>query len=413
LERELSVLLEVSGANVHVGTLRARTLGPTQSASFAYTREWLSTRGAFSFDPELPLAGGTFHTAKALFNVFTAGSPGRWAQNLLRHQERVQARREGRAPRPLLAADLLLLVPDEARLGALRLVEGGPATALPAVPGRRLPALAALPRVLAASERVSGGKDGEADLRLLVRAGTALGGAHPKATLRGLDGSLLLAKFAALEDDWPVARWEAVALELAAAAGVHVPRWRLQLVRRRPVLVVWRFDRQGGRRLPFMSGLTAVGASDDGARGYADLVDALRREGSQVAADLEQLWRRLLFAVLVSSTGDGLRKHGLLRVKGGWRLSPAFGLSPVPSDVHPRVHALALTEGVHDASLEVALAAAPTFGLSSRAARAIVGQVAAAVRRWREVGKRLGAGGRELDRMESAFEHADLEAATR
>ena len=211
---------------------------------------------------------------------------------------------------------------------------------------------------------------------------------------------------------------EATALALAKRAGIAVPAWRLEAVLKKPVLMLRRFDRGAAERIPFMSALTAVQGSDNEARSYLDIVSAIRRGGSQVDADLRQLWRRVVFNVLVSNTDDHLRNHGLLRdgdghgYATGWRLSPAYDLNPMPIDVRPRVHALAIDESDTTASLETVLAVAPAFGIAKLAeARSIAKEVGAAVARWRTAAAAHGIGRAEIERMASAFEHDDLEAA--
>ena len=179
--------------------------------------------------------------------------------------------------------------------------------------------------------------------------------------------------------------WEAVLLTLAGKAGIAVPSWRLEMIAKKPVVLLTRFDRtDGDRRVPFMSAMTALDAADHGdQRSYLELVDALRQMGSQPEADAKQLWRRVVFNILVSNTDDHLRNHAFLRDATGWRLSPAYDMNPCPVDVRPRVHALAIDDTDPTASLDTALAVAPRYGLVAAKARAIASEVAAAVRTWR------------------------------
>jgi serine/threonine-protein kinase HipA len=247
----------------------------------------------------------------------------------------------------------------------------------------------------------------------VLAPGTSLGGARPKATVRDSDGGLLVAKFPTASDEWPATRWEATTLELAKRAGIHVPPFRLALVARKPVLLSRRFDRDGAARVPFMSAMTALAADDNQMHSYLDIVNALRREGAQAAKDLGELWRRLVFNVLVSNTDDHLRNHGFLHNGVGWRLAPAYDLNPMPTDVRPRVHALAIDDTDPTASMDTVWQVAPRFGLGTKAARQIAHEVAAVVRAWRSVGKKYGLGPKELDRMQSAFEHRDLAQAAK
>ena len=411
VEREILVFLEHYGETVSIGTLWTRSRGTRQTASFEYDRTWLTRRDAFGIDPVLPPAPGPFHVDRPLFNAFTDPSPDRWGQTLLRLDERRRAQAEERQPRTLQAVDFLTLVDDESRLGALRFQESGGGRFLTSA-DRPVPPVVELPRLLSASNRVMDDEASGEDLRLLLAPGTSLGGARPKATVRDRDGHLSIAKFPRRDDEWPVTRWEAATMRLARAAGIAVARCQLLPVSTRPVFMARRFDRQHGRRVPFMSALTALEAADNEMRSYLELAEFLRREGVAVDAELRQLWRRMVFNVLVSNTDDHLRNHGFLRSPHGWRLSPAYDLNPVPVDVKPRVHALALDEIDGTASLDSTIRVAPMFGLTETAARAVAAEVGRAVGGWRAAAARLGITPREMERMSSAFEHDDLRAAT-
>jgi serine/threonine-protein kinase HipA len=413
MNRELIVHVEREGGPVPCGRLWARS-APRESASFEYDPSWLARRDAFSLDPELPLGRGQFHTAQPLFRAFTDPAPDRWGQTLLRRAERARARREGRIPRTLTGVDFLALVDDQTRLGALRFQD---ATATEkgflSSGGKPIPPVLALPKLLSASQRLIDEEETDDDLALVLAPGTSLGGARPKASVLATDGRLLVAKFPRKDDDWPVTRWEAATLELARLASIAVPVFRLETVLRRPVLVLDRFDRDGARRIPFMSSMTALSANDNEAHSYLDLVEAVRREGSRVTEDLRELWRRMVFNVLVSNTDDHLRNHGFLREDDGWRLAPAYDLNPMPAEVRPRVHALALDEADATSSLETALEVAPRFGLAAAEARRIAGEVGRVVRGWRSIATKFGLRAKDLERMETAFQHQDLELAGR
>ena len=413
MERELRVAADMEGQAVEVGRLWARVRAGKESASFEYEPRWLAHPRAFSLDPELPLGPGLFHTSRPLFNAFSDPAPDRWGQTLMRRAERAGARREGRTPRTFFAVDFLVRVDDETRLGALRFREGAEGPFLSEGP-TRVPPLVDLPKLLSATARIVDDRETDADLLLLLAPGTSLGGARPKASVRGRDGRLLIAKFPRKDDDWPVTRWEAVALSLAERAGIQVPSWRLELVAKRPVLLLRRFDRRKHARVAFQSALTAVGADDAEAHSYLEIVDALRRGGSEVDADARQLWRRVVFNVLVSNTDDHLRNHGFLRDDAGWRLAPAYDMNPVPVDVRPRVHALAVDETETEASMETVMSTAPSFGIARAAdARAVAREVGKAVAGWRDVAKKHSLRAREIERMESAFEHQDARAVAK
>ena len=206
--------------------------------------------------------------------------------------------------------------------------------------------------------------------------------------------------------------WEAVALALAQKAGITVPESRVATISRKPVLLLRRFDREGKRRIPFLSAMSMLGSKDNDTRSYLEIVDALRQHGAAPKADMEALWRRLVFNILISNTDDHLRNHGFLYAgQEGWRLSPAYDLNPVPTDIKPRILATAINEEDNTASLALAMEVAGYFDLEDSKAREIAKQVGKAVSKWRDEAARRGITKTEIERMSSAFEHDDLNAA--
>ena len=144
----------------------------------------------------------------------------------------------------------------------------------------------------------------------------------------------------------------------------------------------------------------------------SSLSDVLRQFGAEPKRDMEELWRRIVFSILISNTDDHLRNHGFLYAgPTGWRLAPAYDLNPVPVDLKPRVLSTAIDLDDATASLELAYSVAIYFGLDRDRSRRIVAQVGEAVKSWRIAASALGLSGRECDRMASAFEHPDLAIA--
>ncbi len=213
--------------------------------------------------------------------------------------------------------------------------------------------------------------------------------------------------------------WEAVALQLARDAGIHTTESRLDRVADHDVLLVMRFDRQvteqGVRRIPYLSAMGMLGAVDGEPRSYVEIADALRAHGAAASQDLAELWRRIVFSVLISNTDDHLRNHGFLYAGvAGWRLSPVFDVNPVPTDIKDRVLSTAIgLDGDPTASLDIAFDVAPQFGLKAADAKGIAAEVGAATAQWHTVASRFGITSSEIERMRSAFEHDDARAASR
>ena len=239
-----------------------------------------------------------------------------------------------------------------------------------------------------------------------------MGGARPKASVREKDGHLAIAKFPRKDDEINTVVWEAVALTLAQKAGISVPAARVATVAKKPVLLLRRFDRDGKRRIPFLSAMSMLGAKDNEPHSYLEIVDALRQHGAAPKADMEALWRRIVFNILISNTDDHLRNHGFLyEGSDGWRLSPAYDLNPVPTDIKPRILTTAINEDDGTASLALAMSVAKYFELDSAKAREIAAQVGKAVSKWRDEAALHGISKNQIDRMVSAFEHEDLKEA--
>jgi serine/threonine-protein kinase HipA len=254
--------------------------------------------------------------------------------------------------------------------------------------------------------------ESDEDLRLLLAPGSSLGGARPKASVRDRDGHLAIAKFPNKGDEVNAVLWEAVALTLAAKAGISVPTWRLVTAAGKPVLLLRRFDREQGIRIPFVSAMSMIDARDNDVHSYLEFVDVLRQHGAAPREDMHALWRRIVFSILISNTDDHLRNHGFLWAgPAGWRLSPAYDLNPVPPDIRPRILTTAIDLDDGTASLELALQVAEYFELTPSQAARIANEVGKAVARWRTLAAKLGLTGGEIDRMASAFEHDDLKAA--
>ena len=414
MERELLVYVDLDNVPILVGRLWTRVRKNKETATFEYDKGWLEHPQRFSLEPALTLGPGQFHAPsdKVLSGAIGDSAPDRWGRLLMRRAERRRADREGTVPRTLWESDYLLMVDDEVRQGALRFAEkeGGPFLAPKGAV--RIPPLVELPRLLSAAEHIATETDTDEDLRLLLAPGSSLGGARPKASVRDRDRHLAIAKFPHKDDEYNVVVWEGVGLTLAVKAGIVVPQWRLETVAGKPVILLRRFDRVNGARIPFLSAMSMLGAKDNETRSYMEIVDALRQHGAAAKEDMHALWRRVVFNVLISNTDDHLRNHGFFYAgANGWRLAPAYDLNPVPTDIKPRALATAIDLDDGTASLRLAMSVASYFELDEKRARAIAGEVGRAVATWREEAANLGLSPSEINRMSSAFEHEDLRAA--
>lgn len=415
MEKEALVYVDLDGVPHLVGRLWARVRKNRESATFEYDEAWLQQAARFSLEPALKLGPGPFHTPAdtPMFGAIGDSAPDRWGRALMRRMERKRAEQEGQTPRTLQEIDFLLLVDDEARQGALRFAEGEGGPFLREGGVSRIPPLVELPKLLSAAEHVMEETDTAEELKLLFAQGSSLGGARPKASVIEKDGTLAIAKFPRKDDEIKnTVVWEAVALSLAQKSGIDVPVGRVEDIGGKPVLLVRRFDRDGARRIPFLSAMSMLGSKDNDTRSYLEIVDALRQHGAAPKADMAALWRRLVFNILISNTDDHLRNHGFLyEGQAGWRLSPAYDLNPRPTDIAPRILSTAINEDDATASLGLAMEVAGYFELDEDRARAIAAEVGKTVSQWRNEAAAHGLVKAESDRMASAFEHEDLKMA--
>jgi serine/threonine-protein kinase HipA len=401
---DIQVYVVIDGEDVSAGTLYAHRRRGSESASFAYDSTYLAHPGAYALDPLLPLTRGTHQTraGQALFGAFSDCAPDRWGRTLVKRREAMLAREEGQAARSLGEVEYLLGVRDDLRQGALRFRHGN---AFPAEDDEGVPALTDLPSLLELAEKAERDTADLTDLQRLVRVGSSLGGARPKAHVLDANGRIAIAKFPSTSDDtWNVMAWEKVALDLAKASGITVPESRLLNLAGRHVLVVDRFDRTAdGSRIGYASAMTMLEASDGDARSYLEIAEVIETTSRRATAELQELWRRIAFSVLISNTDDHLRNHGFLHEHGeSWRLSPAFDLNPNP-DPGPKYLNTNINEGDNTASVDLVLDVAEYFRLTAAQAAGVLNEIVDAVSQWKTVAASHGLSAAEIDGMEPAF----------
>lgn len=390
-----------------VGRLRFESDGRRQHSQFEYDSDWLNSPERFSLAPGLPLQAERFFASgregrrNALHVCFQDAAPDSWGRALM-----TRALGGG-----LTEFDHLTLCDDHTRLGALRFLDENmtPLSSL----SPPTPRLIELERIRALAHQYERDPDqaGEAVLELAGAAASS-GGARPKANVED-NGQLWIAKFSSRDDRRAVARAEVATLRLAANCGLRVPEARLELVHgNSPVALLRRFDRRGDVRIPYMSARTALDWQGAEGRYYTDIADIIRRISSRSQDDLHELWRRIVFTILVSNTDDHLKNHGFIYTgRGHWRLSPAFDINPAPA--RQRVLQTGILEGEpFEASLTLVLEAARFFDIEKVEAERISARMADTLNKtWREALRAERASTGEINAFRGAFEHEAMERA--
>ncbi|WP_443192296.1 type II toxin-antitoxin system HipA family toxin [Pseudomonas indica] len=432
-ERELMVHAYLPGATVAVPAgLLTLTESDTQvvAARFGYGLRYLKRPGAIEIDPvDLGFLNGQevagrelFPEGAALFGGIRDAAPDAWGRRV------IEARH--RAPANGLPESVYLREAGGNRVGALDITERGeePKGLAQAVDVRRLHYLQE------AVERIESGVPVPANLHAFFETGSSMGGMRPKATLLDADGSHWLAKFSSVTDrGFNVPAVERATLELARAAGLRVPKTRLEdLGAGRHAMLIERFDRAGtgeavGRR-HYITALTLMNSHEMASieSSYAALADRMRRflNAEHLADDLAELFDRMVFNILVSNDDDHLRNHGFIlqetpgqkprpgsqgperRVALAWRLSPLYDVVPRPSVASSRYLHLGVGQYGREATLTNALSWAERFGLPSSMAVARIERIWRAVREWRTHFEEAGVSGGDIDAVGSAFPHA-------
>ncbi|CAN5167855.1 type II toxin-antitoxin system HipA family toxin [soil metagenome] len=409
---ETIVFVYLAGAAVPAGRLVMVDEPRARFSTFTYGRRYLERPDRIPIDPvQLPLPEPgrdvEIRTQEdfALFNGIRDAAPDGWGQYLMY---------KAMGDRLPTDADLILASGDH-RVGALAF---GPTPQRPMrftpwgdgdAPGEQFD----LGALAEAVERVQYVDGLNPDLRTLLMAGSSIGGARPKAVTE-IDGQAWIAKFPSRSDTYPECRIELATMRLAAECGLDVPHLDFTSILGRDIYLIRRFDRQrtGDRleRTAFASGLTMLGAheADRGRFGYQDLADALRRYGADPRRDLRELWRRMLFNVLVTNDDDHLRNHGFLLGAAGWRLSPLYDVVPKPQVGHERTLVLRVGPQGRAATVANAVAGAAAFHLTREDAESEAAAMAAKVwNRWDALYAEAGVSKADRGRFATCFRQAE------
>lgn len=382
-----------------VGQLLVARHGVMEESVFTYGERYRNHPDAMALNPAfMPVAQVVFETPPCrirdggtLSLTIRDALPDAWGELVLRCQNDWQ---------PLTPTDMLLLT-NEDRAGAMVFSPAGSEVPPPVpLPPYRLEDLAD------AAQRLVFDMEVPKSLRRLLLKGGSLGGARPKVALVHRDEAWI-AKFSARDDEVDVPLLEFCTLRLAERCGIRVPACELVRMGKQHVLLLRRFDRPGlavsGLRTHYLSAAAFTDspyASDKGS--YVALAQQLRRHGSGVKRDLSELFRRLVFNLLIDNSDDHVKNHGVLHVGSNrYALSPAFDLVPQLSNLG--YMGMAITEGNNVPHLDGALAATSHFGLSQEEGAKIIADVRASVSGWCEVFVAAGADAGLLRRVESTF----------
>ncbi len=407
--RECYVHIVLPGATKFVTAGRFRVAESRDGGpfgEFVYGRGYLQRNDAVELDPvELRLADRVYTTAqmKGFFGAIRDSMPDYWGRRVI----------ESRASSIALDEFDYLMRSEEDRAGALGFSFG----AEPPMPNPEHRKLFDLGRIQAAADAIIADRPDGADpaaqlAKDLLLAGTSMGGARPKAVVRA-NNSLWLAKLVRMDDRWNHPRVEHALLQLAKACGINAADSRVDSIGGRDVLLVRRFDREWGgdgfHRHRMVSALTLL-QSDDRQTSYRRwsyllFADEVRRASTQPANDLRELFTRMCYNAAISNTDDHPRNHAVLAKGSGWRLSPAYDLTPTPMiSLERRNLAMDCGPAGRVANKSNLLGAAGRFLLDTEDAEAIFKRVVDTVRaQWHPTMRRAGVSEKDCEAIKRAF----------
>lgn len=396
-----------------LGVLFVEVIRGEETYSFEYSKEWLKEGAEYPLDPDLDLyEGRQYPIDKQKFGVFADSCPDRWGRVLMRRREAIKAKAENRKPSKLYESDYLLGVYDETRMGALRfsLSEGG--AFLSDDEDNPTPPLESLRKLEQASISFESDDNAYNDewLKMLLKPGSSLGGARPKACVVDAENNLWIAKFPSKNDEYNVGAWEKVVNDIAALCGLNVPESQIKdFSKYGSTFLVKRFDRDNGRRIHFASAMTMLGKSDgasaaDGVS-YLDIAAFIRQQGAQPREDLHELWKRIVFNMAISNTDDHLRNHGFILTQKGWVLSPLYDINPVP---YGDTLALNVSENDNTISVDTAIENCEYFELTTAEAKMIAKEIFRKVRdNWKMLAEKYKLSRNEIEYMQPAFSESE------
>lgn len=395
-----------------IGVLSCDSVRGNEIYGFSFDNEWLAKYGDVFLSDDLQNYTGTQYTRseRDIFACFSDALPDRWGRVLLNRREQIAAADEKRTVRRLTSFDYLMGVDDTSRMGGFRFADTRAGKFINFESSLRVSPLANVRELMHAAHEIEASEEkhllpSKKWLAQLLHPGTSLGGARPKASVIDEDGSQTVAKFPSRKDDYDVAQWEHFCHVMGRKAGLNVAETRTIDGDKYHILLSKRFDRTtDGKRIHFASALTLLGLTDGDNEttgyGYTDIVDFIVQHGCNVEQNLEELYRRVAFYIIVGNSDDHFCNHGFLLTRKGWELSPAYDINPTLSGSQ----SLLINRNTSESNIDILLESAGDYMLSSAKAQGIINNVRDAMKSWRNEARKQGLPQRDIDMFAPRFD---------
>lgn len=271
-----------------------------------------------------------------------------------------------------------------------------------------IPMLTHISELCISSQRIERGESLESDIKNLLAPSGSLGGARPKASVLK-DNELYIVKFPSIKDEYrQISRSEKTMLDAANIAKISVCQSELFETAKGTALLVKRFDRNAGKRIPYKSAMTLLGVRDgeeSSDMSYCDLASALDSKNKK------ELFRRMVFNGLFGNTDDHLRNHGVLYDGKSWNLSPAFDITPTPITYSKQNHALNFVDFQSLPSVQLFYEIKSKFDIDDSEFKEIIADMLMARGKFEEIAKRNKINNDNLKMLRNNYDHEDFTKA--
>lgn len=334
-------LLYLNDDKTLIGKLFANFDATKEIYSFEYDKKFITNFRDFYLDPEiLPFPGRQYSNNKLIFGFISDMMPDRWGRVLIERSEKLKAKKLNKKPQTLHEIDYLINTLDISRMGAIRIKEENCDDFL-ANSRENIPPFISLRKLEHASLEYEDDFYNDHLIKLLLEPGSSLGGARPKANIYNIDGEMYIAKFPSKKDDYDVGLFEKVINDLAKLCGIDASESILEEKKSKygSIYLTKRFDRDKNKRIHYASAMTLIGASDNDRdkHSYIEIFNVINRISKNPKKDKEELFKRIIFNILINNCDDHLRNHGFIYNNNCWSLAPQFDVN---ISIDKNVHAL-------------------------------------------------------------------------
>lgn len=354
---------------IFVGTIFVEEIRGKEMYSFEYDEEYLKHPSIrLTFDPNISLYKGRQYPSKNNFAFLNDLMPDRWGKLLIDHNIKLENKDNKTAS---LDSTYLLSINDISRMGGFRL-SLDKKTFVSDDPEHSIPPYLYLNKLEQASIEFSKDNNIQKWIKELFYAGSSLGGARPKANIYDNDNNLYIAKFPSINDEYDIEALEAICYELASLSNINVSEFKVEtLSKHGTTLLIKRFDRNIEKRIHYVTAMTLLNKDDGEHASYLDIVSIIKSYSNNVNDELKELYRRIVFYIIINNTDNHLRNISFILKEKGLSLTPIYDINP---NIYKSIFATSFNNNGYD-NLNDAINNAIFFNISSNEANKIINNI--------------------------------------